>query len=99
MTLIRLRRCRVLKRIPKASRIQAADKLAQTLRQFITDPGCIDKWLDLMTFAYSCFAIPSQRGGQRHLSNLASKVNRAIARQKREDILDVTALHAAFATN
>ena len=29
-----------------------------------------------MTFAYSCFAIPGQRGGQRHLSSLASKVNR-----------------------
>ena len=53
MTLIRLRRCRVLERIPKASRIPVADKLAETLRQFITDPGCIDKWVDLMTFAYS----------------------------------------------
>ena len=78
MTLTRLRR-RVLKRIPKASQIPAADKLAETLRQVITDPGCIDKWVDLMTFAYSCFAIPGQRGGQRHLSSLASKVNRAIA--------------------
>lgn len=32
-----------------------------------------------MSFTFTCFAVPGQRGGQRHHNSLASKVNAAIA--------------------
>ena len=32
-----------------------------------------------MIFTYICFGVPGQRGGRRHLSSLASKVNAAVA--------------------
>jgi len=76
---LRLRRCRVLKRVPKALRIPAAEKLAETLRQVVADPDCIGKWVDLLLFTFSCFAVPGQRGGKRHLASLASKINAAVA--------------------
>jgi len=79
MELLHQRRCRVLKRVPKASRIAAADKLAETLRRIVADPDCIDKWMDLLLFTFACFNVPGQRGGKRHLSSLASKVNQAVA--------------------
>jgi hypothetical protein len=79
MELLHQRRCRVLKRVPKASRIAAADKLAETLRRIVADPDCIDKWMNLLLFTFACFSVPGQRGGKRHLSSLASKVNQAVA--------------------
>ena len=79
MELLRHRRCRVLKRVPKASRIPAADKLAATLRQVVADPDNVEKWVDLLSFSYACFGVPGQRGGERHRATLASKVNTAIA--------------------
>jgi hypothetical protein len=41
--LLRELHCRVLKRVPKASRIPAADELAETLQQIVVDPDNIDK--------------------------------------------------------
>src|SRR5664279_3407903 len=79
MELLRHRRCRVLKRIPKASRIPAAGKLAETLRQVVVDPDSVDKWVDLLSFTFACFGVPGQRGGRRRLNCLASKVNAAVA--------------------
>lgn len=79
MEMLRRRRCRVLKRIPKASRIPAAEKLSETLRQVAANPDYVDRWLDLLAFTYTCFGVPGQRGGQRHHNSLASKVNAAIA--------------------
>jgi hypothetical protein len=79
MELLRHRSCRVLKRIPKASRIPAAEKLAETMRQVVVGPDCVDSWVNLLTFTFTCFGVPGQRGGQRHLNSLASKVNAAIA--------------------
>ena len=78
MELLQHRRCRVLKRVPKASRIPAADKLAETLRQVTAEPDSVDKWVDLFAFTFTCFGVPGQRGGQRHLKSLASKVNAAV---------------------
>ena len=79
MEMLRRHRCRVLKRVPKASRIPAAEKLASTLQQVLANPDNIPKWTDLLLFTYSCFGVPGQRGGKRHLSSLTSKVNQAIA--------------------
>ena len=73
------RRCRVLKRIPKASRIPAAEKLALTLRRVTADPDSVDRWNELFIFASECFAVPGQRGGRQHKGTLATKVNAAIA--------------------
>jgi hypothetical protein len=70
MELLRHHRCRVLKRVPKASQLPAAEKLAEALRQFVAELDCVEKWLHLLTF--SGFGIPGQRGGKRHLSSLAS---------------------------
>lgn len=79
MVCLRQRRCRILKRVPKASRIPAAEKLADTLRQVVADPDRNATWIDLLSFTFSCFGVPGQRGGKRHLSSLASKVNQAVA--------------------
>ena len=82
MDILRHRRCRVLKRIPKASRIPAAEKLAQTLQQIISNRDCIQNWIEVLTFPFACFGIPGipgGRGGKRHLSSLALKVNALIA--------------------
>ena len=70
LQLLRHLRCRVLKRVPKASRIPAAEKLADTLRCVTSDPDCI-KVVDLLTFSFTCFGVPGQRGGQRRLNSLA----------------------------
>ena len=74
MDLLGQQRRHVLKRVPKASRISAAEKLAQTLLQVITVPTCVENWKNLLTFTYACFSVPGQLGGKRHLSSLASKV-------------------------
>ena len=79
MEMLRRHRCRVLKRVPKASRIPAAEKLASTLQQVVANPDDILKWTELLLFTFSCLGVPGQRGGKRHLSSLASKVNQAIA--------------------
>ena len=78
MELLRLRRCQVLKRVPKASRILAADKLTETLRQVVADPDCVEKLRNLLMFTFTCFEVLVQRGGQRHLMSLASNLNAAI---------------------
>ena len=49
--LLRHRRCCVLKRVPKARRISAAEKLAVTLRQVMADPDNVDKWVALLSFS------------------------------------------------
>ena len=72
-------RCRVLKHIPKASRSLAAEKLASLLERLISTPDNIELWSQLFRFGNSCFRVPGERGGKRHLSSLASKVNRAIS--------------------
>jgi len=78
MEMSSLCRCRVLKRVPKASRIPAADKLADILRKVVVDPDSVDKWVDLLSFSFTGFGVPGQRGGRRHRNSLASKVNAAI---------------------
>ena len=79
LDLLGQQRRRALKRVPKASQIPAAEKLAETLLQVITVPTCVDNWKNLLTFTYACFSVPGQRGGKRHLSSLASIVNAALA--------------------
>jgi hypothetical protein len=77
--LLHSQRCRVLKRLPRASRYPAASKLDGLLRDVVEDPDLVDRWVSLLIFAFQCFGVPGQRGGKRHLSSLASKVNTAIA--------------------
>ena len=60
LEILRMHRCRVLKRVPKASRIPAADKLADTLRHVISDPDNLDRWIKLLLFIFSCFSVPGQ---------------------------------------
>ena len=73
---IRSERCRLIKRIPKASRTSTADKLSTILDRIITDPD--DPALCLLRFSHACLAVPGGRGGKRHLSSLAAKVNKAL---------------------
>jgi len=56
-----------------------ADKLADILRQVVDDPESVDKWVDLLSFSFTCFGVPGQRGGQRRRNSLASKVNAVVA--------------------
>jgi len=75
---LRSERCRLLKRIPKASRSLAADKLSTLLERIVADPDDIQRWNDLQRFSNACFAVQGGRGGKRHVSSLATKVNKAL---------------------
>ena len=76
--LISSERCRVLKRIPKASRVLAAEKLSAVLARIVAKPDDSAAWADLLRFSFACFAVPRGRGGKRHQSSLKSKVNSAL---------------------
>ena len=71
-------RCRLLKRIPKASRLAAAEKLAQLLSAIITNPDNLQAWIDLMLFPSCCLKVPDGRGGRKHQKALAGKLNEVI---------------------
>ena len=71
-------RCRLLKRIPKASRTLAAEKLAAVLSRIIANPDDLSAWSDILRFSFACLAVPGGRGGKNHQSNLTSKVNSAL---------------------
>ena len=69
---------KILKRIPKASRILAAERFAKVLTEIINDADSVDKWIDLLLFGVVCFAVPGNRGGKKHCSSLATKVNQVL---------------------
>ena len=71
-------RCLVLKRIPKASRYLAANTLSNVLSRVVNTSDSLEAWYDVLLFGHVCFGVPGQRGGKRHLSSLASKVNKAL---------------------
>ena len=54
---IRAERCRVLKRIPKASRIPAAEKMSAILERIIANPDEPTLWSDLLRFTHACLAV------------------------------------------
>ena len=76
--IIRAERCRLLKRIPKASRALAADKLATVLARIIAKSDDTTAWSDLLRFSYACFAVPGGRAGKRHHQCLTAKVNNSL---------------------
>ena len=69
---------KVLKRIPKASRILAAEKFTKVSAGVISDADSVDKWIDLFLFGVVCFEVPGNRGGRKHCSSLATKVNQVL---------------------
>jgi len=79
LELLRRHRCRVVKCIPKGVRVHAADKLERLLSVVCEDLDNIVSWKNLLLFTFCCFAVPGQRGGKRHSSTLASKMNKRCA--------------------
>ena len=71
-------RVSVVKYIPKASRLLAAAKLTTIIDRIVTNSNNIDAWKQLLLFTFSCFGT-TQRGGKRHRSSLATKVNKALS--------------------
>jgi hypothetical protein len=71
-------KCRVLKYIPKASRLQAAAKLTEVLDHILADPDNVNSWQQFLLFTYSCFGV-GERGGKRHNRSLATRVNHALS--------------------
>lgn len=71
-------RCRVLKYIPKASRIMAATKFTTVLDRIVADPDNVSLWQQFLMFTHSCFTV-GERGGKRHSTTLATKVNNALS--------------------
>jgi hypothetical protein len=71
-------KCRVLKYIPKASRLQAAAKLTEVLDHILADPDNVNLWQQFLLFTYSCFGV-GERGGKRHNRSLATRVNHALS--------------------
>jgi len=57
--LLSLCRWRVLKRTDSGGR----QLLADILHQVVVDPDSVDKWVDLLSFSFTCFGVPGQRGG------------------------------------
>ena len=57
-------RNRVIKYIPKASRLPAASKLESVLSQIISSPDNIEAWKQLLIFGHACFGVSNQRGGK-----------------------------------
>ena len=70
-------KCRILKFIPKASRTLAASKFTVVVQRILADPDNINLWQQFLLFTYRCFGI-GERGGKRHNTKLATKVNNAI---------------------
>jgi hypothetical protein len=70
--------CRVLKYIPKASRLQATAKLTEVLDYILADPDNVNFWQQFLLFTYSCFGV-GERGGKRHNRSLATRVNHALS--------------------
>ena len=69
---IQLQPCgKILKRIPRSSRVHAANKLADILEEVIAVNEA-DAWIRLLNFARRCLRVP-KRGGRRW--NLARQVN------------------------
>ena len=66
-------RAKLLKYVPKASRMLAADKLSSILQSVIDNPDDIKTWKQLLRFGNCCFKVPGDRGGKHHRSSLASK--------------------------
>ena len=64
---------RVLKCIPKASRLLAATTLSNVLSRVI---NTLEAWYDLMLFGNVCFGLPGQRGGKCHMSSLPPRSTR-----------------------
>ena len=54
--------CRLLKRIPKASRSHAVDKLSTLLERIVAEPEEIQRWNDLLCFSHTCLGVPGGRG-------------------------------------
>ena len=67
----------VLKYIPKASRVLAAEKFSTILDSIVALPDNIDAWRQLLQFTYISLGV-SVRGGKRHRSSLATKVNKLL---------------------
>jgi hypothetical protein len=78
IVLLRHRR-RVVRRIPKGSRLNAAEKLSDILENIVADPSCLRNWINVLLFGFVCLAVPGQRGGRRHSSKLAGKRNSIIS--------------------
>ena len=55
--------CRLLKRIPKATRTVAAEKLAQLLTVIVANPDNIQAWSDLFLFPSFLFESPRRTRG------------------------------------
>ena len=69
---------KVSKRIQTASGILAAEKVTKILTGVISDADSVDKWINLLLFGVVCFAVPGNRGGKKHCSSLATKVNQVL---------------------
>jgi hypothetical protein len=68
----------VLKYIPKASRSFAAGKLSVILDRIVSAPDNMEAWRQLLLFTYCCFGV-RERGGKKHRSSLATKVNKSMS--------------------
>ena len=72
---IRSDRCRLLKHVPMASRVLAADKPKSVGSRISVKSNDTLVWEDLLRFSYACSAVPGGRAVKRHYQSLTSKVN------------------------
>ena len=67
----------MVKKVPRGSRVQAADAYSTLLEAVLTNPSDIGHWTRLFAFPYNCLRVP-KRGGKHQKQSLASKINRNI---------------------
>jgi hypothetical protein len=70
--------CRLVKRIPEAPRLAAAEKLTLLLSVIIKNPYNLQAWIDLMLFLSCCLKVPGCRSGRKHQKAPAGKLNEVI---------------------
>lgn len=69
--LITQRRVKILKRIPRSSRVQSARKMAAILEE-VTSLNDLNSWRRLFNFASRCLRTPTRGGRRRSLANLVN---------------------------
>lgn len=75
---VRKSSCKVLKYIPKASRVNLATALEKTVSDILKSPMNIQLWKRLLLFTYHCLKAPARSNTQKNKS-LANHVNAQIA--------------------
>ena len=81
---------KILRRIPRGARSQAADRLTSTIQRILDEPLTPKPWQDLMDFASACFSQPTRGGKRRNLTKVILQQINATSAATSTDISGLT---------